>query len=65
MRNKANNINAETWLNNQPTETWLSINDIPNQIFYSIWQIIESNRCKLHREDAKYMICKLYDYENR
>lgn len=58
MISKANNINSETWINQQPTYTWLNINDIPSSIFNSVWSFIESNNCDIHPTKAKYLIKK-------
>ncbi len=58
MISKAYNINAETWIDTQPSWTWLNIDDIPSSIFKSVWAFIESNNCSLHPTKAKYLIEK-------
>ena len=53
-------INALDWWREQPFGKWLNIYDIPNSIFWTIWNNeIEKGKVKLHDTESKY---KKYKY---
>ncbi|MDD5358457.1 MAG: hypothetical protein PHX80_04870 [Candidatus Nanoarchaeia archaeon] len=63
-------IDSQRWFNNQPKDVWISINDIPGEIFWSVWDIIERNgfnRKPIHSYDKdeyfEYHQC-IFDSDN-
>jgi hypothetical protein len=36
-------INSKKWVDNQPINYPIKINSIPGSIFWSVWEIIDSN----------------------
>lgn len=49
-------LDSNKWLHIQKRWVWLRINDIPGDIFWSVWERIEGKGFRLHESKSLYMI---------
>jgi hypothetical protein len=57
-------LNTLTWFDNLPRNKWISIDTIPGEIFWSVWDIIDRNGFKRQTGAFEVRTC-IMDIDNR